>query len=289
MRNLLILGIVVSVMLIACAPTAEKIDGVYSSKVGQFEVFMLVEAERDGNTAILVDADEAILEKYIPEDGFKHTANAFLIKANGQNIMIDTGTGAGGILVEKIKKIGVEPEDINAVFITHLHGDHFGGLQRDGEAVYPNATIYLSERELQHFTVTNPNPAAVAALAPYDSQIETFEPAALNAEEKPALLPGIIPIAAFGHTPGHTLFQIENGNDKLLIIADLLHVALVQFAVPEISATFDIDPVTAAVVRREVLSYAAENKIPLGGMHIVYPGIGTVETDETGFKFTPAK
>jgi len=284
--------ILAAIAVVGCAKStnlSNASEGIFHTNVGKIDVFMLVESTRDGNTAILVDADEEILNRFIPEDGFEHTANAFLVKTPTQNIMIDTGTGVNGILIEKIKKVGVEPEDINAVFITHLHGDHFGSLQRDGEAVFPNAVIYLSARELEHFTVTNPNQGAINALAPYESQIVTFEPAELSAAVKPEIVPGIIPLAAFGHTPGHTVYKIENGKDKLLIIGDLLHVALVQFAVPEISATFDIDAAEAALTRRQVLSYAAENEIPVGGMHIVYPGIGDVTIEDSGFKFTPKK
>jgi glyoxylase-like metal-dependent hydrolase (beta-lactamase superfamily II) len=101
------------------------------------------------------------------------------------------------------------------------------------------------------------------------------------------LLPGISPIAAYGHTPGHTIFQIENGGEKFLIIGDLLHVALVQFPVPEISATYDMDQSAAAAIRRQTLDYAAKNNIPVGGMHIVYPGTGAVTVEDSGFKFTP--
>ena len=260
-------------------------SGVFSFKVGQFEVFMLVESERDGNTGILVGADETILKRYIPVQGFKHSANAFLVKAPGQNILIDTGTGAGGVIIDKIKSLGVQPENINAVLLTHLHGDHFGGLLRDGKAVYPNAKIYLSARELQHFTVTNPNQGAVNALAPYKSQIVTFEPDALSVERRREILPGIIPIAAYGHTPGHTIYLLESGRARLLIIGDLLHVALVQFPVPSISATFDIDASAAAVTRQQVLTFAALNRIPIGGMHIVYPGIGMLEAYNNGNSF----
>jgi len=74
-----------------------------------------------------------------------------------------------------------------------------------------------------------------------------------------------------------------------LIIGDLLHVALVQFPVPEISATYDMDQKAAAAVRRQVLDYAAKNKIPVAGMHVVYPGTGGVSVDGKGFKFTPSK
>ena len=296
MKRVMLMGLVFGAMAAAgCASSgqanvglAPEIEGVYSFKVGQFEVFMLVEAERDGSTGILVGADEDVLSSYIPAEGFKHTANAFLVKAGGQNILIDTGTGAGGIIIDKIKQLGVEPEQINSILITHLHGDHFGSLQSDGTANFPNAKIYLAAGELEYFTVTNVNEGAVNALAPYETNVTTFEPAALESTLT-EILPGIYPIAAYGHTPGHTLFQIQNGNDKFLIIGDLLHVALVQFAIPEISATFDVDPNAAAITRRQVLDYAAQNKIPIGGMHIVYPGTGTVEVEGEGFKFIPMK
>ncbi len=257
-------------------------------KVGQYEVYILVESERDGNTGILVGADEAVLKRYIPTEGFKHTANAVLIKTPKQNILIDTGTGAGGIIVDKVKKLGVQPENIDAVLITHLHGDHFGSLQKDGAAVFSKAKIYLSAKEHEYFTKTNVNQGAVAALAPYGSKVTTFEPGELGKNLKEIVL-GISPIAAYGHTPGHTLYLVENGKDKLLIIGDLLHIALVQFPVPEISATYDMDQKAAAAARRQVLAYAAKNKIPVAGMHIVYPGTGGVSVDGSGFKFSPGK
>ena len=277
----MILGLILGVITVSVYGD----DGVYSFQLDGFEVFMLVESERDGNAGILVGADQAILERYIPATGFRHTANAFLIKTPRQNILIDTGTGTGDIIVEKIKKLGVQPNRIDAVLITHLHGDHFGGLVKDGKAVYPNAKIYLSSKELEHFTKTSVNQGAVAALEPYKSEIITFEPNALSTERKQSILHGIFPIAAYGHTPGHTIYQIESGRAKILIIGDLLHVALVQFHVPAISATFDIDPGAAAKTRHEVLSYAAKNRMPIGGMHIVYPGIGFVEEYNNGNSF----
>jgi len=274
---------------VAAAGFAAESDGIFAYKVGQFEVFMLVESERDGNTSIIPGADEAMLRRHIPASGFKHTANAFLVKAHGKNILIDTGTGANGVIVDKIKKLGVEPENVDAVLITHMHGDHFSGLQKDGKALFPNATIYLSERELEYWTKTNVNQGAVAALAPYGSQVKSFEPSEINGTLS-ELLPGIIPIANYGHTPGHTVFMVTAGSgERLVIIGDLLHVALVQFPNPDISASYDMNPKAAAVARWQILGFAAKNKIPVGGMHIVYPGVGMVEPAETGYKFVPLK
>ncbi|MDR0474299.1 MAG: MBL fold metallo-hydrolase [Treponema sp.] len=261
-------------------------NGVISPyRVGQFEVYMLVEAEREGNAGILINAGEAI-EQYIPEGGFKHSTNAFLIKAPGRNILVDTAFG--GAVFESMKKLGVEPDQVDAVLITHLHGDHTGGLQKDGNAVFPKATIYLSANEHKYFTQTNVNEGAVAALAPYGSRVKTFEPGDLDGALT-ELLPGITPIANYGHTPGHTLYLVENSGAKFLIIGDMLHIALVQFPVPEISATYDTDSAAAAAVRRQVLDYAAKNNMPLGGMHMVYPGMGAVEASGAGFKFTPVE
>ena len=261
-------------------------DGIFSYRLGQFEVHMLVEAQREGNTGILIGADPALLNRYIPADGFMHSTNVFLVKTPEQTILIDTGFGT--TIFDKMKALDVEPEQIDIVLITHLHGDHFGGLQRDGRALFPNAKIYVSAREHEYFTRTQVNQGAVAALAPYGANVITFEPSALGSTLR-ELLPGITAIANYGHTPGHTVFLVQNGGVRLIIAGDFLHLALVQFPNPDISATFDVDPIAAAVSRRQILAWAAENRIPIAGMHIVYPGIGTVEAEGNGYRFIPVR
>jgi len=286
MNNWVIMGLIFGA--VAAGGFAAESDGIFSMKVGQFEVFMLVEAQREGNAGILVGADPAVIRRYVPEGGFMHTANAFLIKAPGRNILVDTGTGAGGVIIDKIRRLGVEPEQVDAVLLTHLHGDHFGSLQRDGRAIFTRAQVYLSSRERDYFTRTNVNQGAVAALAPYGSRVMTFEPGELGSALR-ELLPGVTAIASYGHTPGHTVFLVESGGDRLIIAGDFLHVALVQFPAPDISASYDVDPRAAAASRRQIIDYAARNRIPIGGMHVVYPGIGTAEADGSGFKFTPLR
>ena len=265
---------------------ASESDGIFSYRVGNIEVYMLVESESNGNTSIIPGADAATLSRYIPATGFKHSTNAFLVKASGRIVLVDTGFGR--TIFDKMKSLGVEPGDVDAVLIPHLHGDHIGGLQRDGEAVFTKARVYLAAKEHEYFTKTQVNRGAVAALAPYGDNVITFEPGELGSPPR-ELLSGISPIAAYGHTPGHTAFLVESGGAALIIAGDFLHIALVQFPNPDISATYDMDQRAAATVRRQLMDYAAKNKIPIGGMHMVYPGIGTVDADGNGYRFTPAR
>ena len=268
--------------------TFSRDDGIFLCNVGEFEVYMLVEGTRLGNTSILVGADEELISRFISDEGFYQSTNAFLIKSPNQITMIDTGTGINDYIIEKIKKIGIEMDEIETVLLTHLHRDHYGGLQKDGKAVFPNARIYLSANEQEFFTEIQVNEDVIETFALYDGKVEIFDPADINSVLS-EILPGIKPIANYGHTPGHTVYLLENGEDKLLVAGDFLHIELVQFALPEISATYDTDKEAAAVSRRTILDFAARNKIPIGGMHVVYPGIGFVEAGEDGgFTFIPA-
>lgn len=284
MKREMVLGILFSA--IAAGGFAAESDGIFSYRAGQFEIHMLVETERPGNTGVLVGASDALVKRYIPAAGFKSSTNTFLIKAPGRNIVVDTGFGQA--IFDKIRKLGVTPEQVDTVLLTHMHGDHIGGLQKDNAALFPKAKLYLAAKEKDYWTGENVNRGAVAALAAYGSRVETFEPAALGATLR-ELLPGIFPIATYGHTPGHTSFLVESGGARFIVWGDLMHVGLVQFPSPDISVTYDSDPNAAAASRKSILDYAAKNSIPIGGMHLAYPAVGTVEISGSGYRFVPAR
>jgi glyoxylase-like metal-dependent hydrolase (beta-lactamase superfamily II) len=254
---------------------------VFSWKTGEFTVDMLVENRGPGRPGILLGLSQAQLDRYIPGGSFQSETNAFLVRGRGLTVLVDTGFG--GAIFESMKTLGVNPADVDAVLLTHTHGDHIGGLQRDGKALFSKAKVYLAEEERAW---AQGNAGTRAALAPYGSRVETFKPAKIDAS--PEILPGIRAVAAFGHTPGHTLFLLESSGQKLLIWGDLMHVEAVQFPLPEISVSYDTDSAAAAAARKEILDYAARNRIPVAGMHLVYPALGTVEREGTGYRFIPA-
>ena len=91
--------------VIASGGFASEADGIFSYRVGRFEVHMLVESESDGRASIIPGADAALLQRYIPASSFKHSTNAFLIKAPGRTILVDTAFG--GAIFDKMKTLGV--------------------------------------------------------------------------------------------------------------------------------------------------------------------------------------
>jgi glyoxylase-like metal-dependent hydrolase (beta-lactamase superfamily II) len=259
---------------------------IFSWKTGEFSVDMLVENRGAGRPGILLGVSQAQLDRYLSGGNFQSETNTFLIRGRGLTVVVDTGFG--GAIFESMKTLGVSPADVDAVLLTHMHGDHIGGLQRDGKALFPKAKVYLAEEERAWWVDTQGNAGAKVALAPYGSRVETFRPAKIDANPG-EVLPGIRAAAAFGHTPGHTVFLLESSGQKLLIWGDLMHAEGIQFPLPETSVSYDTDAAAAAGVRKEILDYAVRNRVPVGGMHLVYPALGTVEREATGYRFVPAR
>ena len=254
-------------------------------KVGKFEVHLLVEARSEGRTSILIGADDALIWRYIPTGTYQSAINTFLVRGGGLTVLVDTGFGT--TLFENLKTLGLSPEDVDAVLITHMHGDHTGGLQKDGKPLFPRAKVYIAQQERDFWTKSN----GAAPLRAYGSRVETFLPGELGSRIA-ELLPGITPIAAFGHTPGHTLFLVGSEGRQLLIWADLMHAMDIQFPAPEVAVTYDTDPQAAVASRKRVLEYVLQNHIPIAGMHLPYPAIGDVQAREGvsgGYTFVPAK
>jgi glyoxylase-like metal-dependent hydrolase (beta-lactamase superfamily II) len=255
-------------------------NGVFTYKVGDFEVSTLVEARNTGNGSVILGATKEQLDKYVPGNAYNAETNAFVIKTPNNIIMVDTGFGRE--IFNNLTKLGIKPEQVGAVLITHLHGDHIGGLQKGDKPLFPNASVYLAAEEM-----ASADAGAKASLAPYGAKVRTFQAGSLDAPVE--ILTGIKAIAAFGHTPGHTVFLVESKGKSLLIWGDLVHVEGIQFPYPSVAVRWDTDSNTAIAARTRILTYVAKNRIPVAGMHLLYPAIGTVNAVKTGYEFVPVK
>jgi len=263
---------------------AQESENIFIHKIGNFEVILLSEGQGEGNSSILIGATPQMRNECIPSGTFPNAFNAFLIKTPEQNILVDAGRNSAKLL-SNLHSVGINPDQIDAVLITHMHGDHIGGLLENDKAAFPKAKIYISQPEYDYWTDDNtmqqrslPAPKVIVA---YKDNINLFQPNTLG-KDLYELLPGVSAIAAYGHTPGHTVYLIESNDEQMLIWGDLVHAMAIQMPYPSVAVTFDVDSKQAVIMREKVLDYVSRNSIPIAGMHIPFPGMGVVSTISSG-------
>ena len=224
------------------------------------------------------------------------SVNAFLVQSGGRTVLVDTGAGNKayptlGRLQDSMAAAGVAPGDVDAVLMTHLHIDHWGGLTGDkGAAAFPRAELVLAAGEAAYWLdaakmAAAPDDAkprfagAQAAVAPYRDRMRTFE------GTDPVL--GLRPMPLPGHTPGHTGYLLEDGGTRLLIWGDVMHVQDVQEKRSEVGIGFDSDPAGAVASRRRALEMAASEGLMVAGMHLHFPGFARVARAGDGYALAP--
>lgn len=283
-------------VLLSSTVQAQDYPSTFTQKIGNYSISLLSEGQQKGNTGILLEATEAMLKECAPDGSFPNAMNAFLLQTPDKNILFDTGLGRK--LVENLESLGVTADKIDIVVITHMHGDHVGGMLRGEEKAFVNAEVYLSQPEFDYWTnqeIINQLPEnrrgsflnAIKVTEAYKDKLHLFMPDRLE-DKANFIIEGIQGIEAYGHTPGHTAFMINSGKDKFLIWADLTHAMAIQMPYPQIAVTYDVNPDDAIKARKKILEFVEKHRIPIAGMHISYPGMGKIEKGETkGYKFIP--
>ncbi|MDR1383422.1 MAG: MBL fold metallo-hydrolase [Planctomycetaceae bacterium] len=249
------------------------------TKVGEVEIITLVDNSSEFDISIF-DGDKTLREQLSSGKKLPASINAFLVKKGDSLILVDTGIGKQ--LLENIKAAGFQPEQINAIILTHTHGDHTGGLLQNSQAAFPNATLWLSQKELAYWQSQNLRYADLC------KKMYNGLKFIVQDEKTPLIIPEMTAIAIEGHTPGHTALLIRSQNEGAILIGDLLHSVTLQFAYPDICANFDADKPKAIAARKKLLKLAADEKLLIAGAHIPFPAFGKVKIQGDGFQFAPA-
>ena len=269
-------------------------NNVITFQVGSFAVTLLSEGQQQGRTNILIGATEEMLKQAVPDGTFPNATNVFLVETGSKVFLFDAGLGPKTI--ENLELYGKKASDVDAVFITHMHGDHIGSLLLNGEKGYPNATLYISKPEHDYYmsdetlsSLPENRRGSIMStrniINAYKDKLNIFTPGEI--ENAPELLPGVRGVAAYGHTPGHVGYLLESANGKIFMWGDLTHAMAIQMTFPEVAVSYDTDTAKAIESRVKLLKYLSDNNLLVAGAHIQSPGIGRLsKSATTGYDFT---
>jgi glyoxylase-like metal-dependent hydrolase (beta-lactamase superfamily II) len=293
----------------AAAPQVKtQAPGFYRMMLGDFEVTTVLDGTidlpvNDLLTNIAPAQIESLLRKQSLKAPVETSVNTFLINTGTKLVLIDTGAGSlfgptVGKLLTNLKAAGYSADQIDAVCITHMHGDHLGGLVANGQRTFPNAVVHVDKADADYWlSKANLNKAAAEAKGGFQTAAAVMKPYQDAGKFQPVngqpldggsqIVPGIRSVASHGHTPGHSLYSVESKGQKLVLWGDLLHVAAVQFPEPSATIRFDTDSPAARAQREKALADAAAGGYWVGIAHVPFPGIGHVRAESKGYGWTP--
>jgi glyoxylase-like metal-dependent hydrolase (beta-lactamase superfamily II) len=178
-------------------------------------------------------------------------------------VLVDAGVGPldyrgmgliiGGRLLPELAGLGVAPEQVDVLALSHLHADHAGWLaSADGEPTFPNAQVHFGAGDWEYFVEGDGGRmgfaehlrACLVALAERGR-------VTLHDDDR-MIAPGITRLAAPGHTPGHSLFAIHDRGERALLLGDAIYCPQ-QMNNTDWLALSDVDATLAARTRENYL------------------------------------
>jgi len=272
-----------SFAIISPARAADQQPEARAFKLGAFHLVALHDAQftppNDGKVfgvGVGAAAVTQVLEAAgAPTDHITLSVDALLVKTGEQIVLIDTGVG--GALQGSLKLAHVKPEAVTDILITHAHGDHVGGLVKNGQLAFPNAKIHMSAAEWPWLQGQEKMADLVKVITDH---VETFEPGA-------EVVPGITAIDLKGHTPGHVGYEIVSGKDRLLDFGDTAHSSIISLAKPTWHISFDTDQDEGEQNRVATLTQLAKSQETIFAPHFPFPGVGKIETQGDHFVWKP--
>ena len=289
----------------SAAPLSKaQAPGFYRMMLGDFEVTAI----SDGTLPLPLDTMltntspakvNKALERWFLKVPVDTSVNAFLINTGAKLILVNTGTGSMmgpslGKLAGNLQAAGYRPDQVDEIYITHMHGDHVGGLMSGDKMVFTNAIVRADKHDADYWlSQANMDAAPKDAQGFFKGAMASINPYVAAGKFQPFdgdtdLGPGMKAVAARGHTPGHTIYVVESKGQKLVLWGDLMHVAAVQFEDPSVTIKFDTDSKSAALQRKRAYAEAAKGGYWVAAAHLAFPGIGHVRSEGRGYTWVPA-
>ena len=232
---------------------------------------------------------------HLPSHTYEHPFSPTLINTGNELVLIDVGFGGRGPvdtvghLRDRMGEAGYTPEDVDLVVFSHVHGDHILGVSVDDKPAFPNARYAISQVEFDTWSSGDGLPetraqnrqAFLNLIAPLADQMTFLQPGDTIAS-------GITAIEAYGHSPGHMVFMVEDGGRQIMLMNDLVVHYVFSLQVPEARVFFDDNPELATATRKRILDMVATDDIPVIGYHMPFPALGYIERQGAGYRWNPA-
>src|SRR6202050_2892866 len=218
-------------------PAGKQAPGIYRYTIGSFEITALYDGiwyrpitDKFIRNAPFAEVENALAAAFMPTDKLATPFTTLIVNTGKRLILIDTGTGgqiapSAGALHANLAAAGIDANAIDLIAISHFHPDHINGIKdKDDDLVFANAEIMVADDEWNFWMDdANLNAAPSDLKSAFRNQRRIFSSIAKNvARFAPGteIAPGIVALAAPGHTPGHTVFAIYSGDQSLLVLGD---------------------------------------------------------------------
>lgn len=220
--------------------------------------------------------------------------NNMLIQTDGKNILIDPGWGTEfdehmGQTTQALAEIGLSPEDIDMVVLTHAHGDHYAGmLTPEREKSYPNADYMMWRGECAHYSSADylDNVDDNRREFMQERFVRLGEYLSFLDANNPTIAKGVRAVHAPGHTWHHIAIEIESGGAVLLAVVDAIihpiHLNHTDWHWP-----FEVDPPQLQQTREALIQRAVEKNAIVAAYHMAFPGLGRISREGETYQWTP--
>jgi glyoxylase-like metal-dependent hydrolase (beta-lactamase superfamily II) len=285
-------------------PVGKQAPGIYRFKIGSYELTAVHDGvwyrdidDKFVRNVPFAEVQKALSDARMPASQIVLPFTALLVNTGAKLVLIDTGTGgqvaptAGSM---DLGAAGIDPKAVDIILISHFHPDHINGIKtKDNEVVFPNAEINVPAPEWAYWMDdANMNAAPDAARGAFRNARRIFGDIANRVkhfESGKEVAPGITSIAAYGHTPGHTVFAVASGNQSVLVLGDTTNHPALFARHPHWQAVFDVDGDMAAETRKKLLDRAAADRMLVQGYHFPFPASGYIAKEGKGYEFVPVQ
>jgi glyoxylase-like metal-dependent hydrolase (beta-lactamase superfamily II) len=256
-------------------------------KLGVFEVTPLLAGTRAmdkpqetfGTNASAEQFAALSAENFIPADKSVNFFTPVLVNTGAELILFDTGLAPDAITAA-LASAGVTPDQVDTIVLTHMHGDHIGGISGEAGVTFAKARYVTGQVEFDHWSK--------AGNEGFDTKVKPLAEKFTFLGDGGSVASGITAVAAFGHSPGHMAFHLESAGQRLMLTADTANHYVWSLQRPEWEVRFDADKAVAAQTRKDIFGMIAADRIPFTGYHMPFPATGHVEDNgEGGFRFVP--